>query len=149
MPFKLNIAEKEKTWKIETEAPALVGKSVGEKVSGSEISPELAGYELEIMGGSDKSGFPMSEKVEGIGLKKVLLTKGWGMWKRPRREKKKHVYTPHGLRKRKTLRGKMISDAVMQINLKVTKHGSKKLAEVFPDQNKAPEAKAPAQEVAA
>jgi small subunit ribosomal protein S6e len=145
MPFKINIGEKNKTWKLEIEAPALNGKSLGETVKGSEISPDLAGYELQIMGGSDLSGFPMYEKVEGVGLKGVLLSRGWGMHKRPKKEGKKKVSTPKGLRKRKTLRGKVISDAVSQINLKVTKVGNKKLEEIFPDQNKpkaAPEKKA-------
>ena len=136
MPFKINIGEKNKTWKLETEAPALNGKSVGEILTGSEISSDLAGYELEITGGSDLSGFPMYKKVEGIGLKKVLLSKGWGMHKRPRKEGKKKVSTPRGMRKRKTVRGKIISEAVSQINMKVIKAGSKKLEEIFPDQNK-------------
>ncbi len=140
MPFKINIGEKGKTWKIEAEAPSLSGKSLHDSVKGSEISQELEGYEFEILGGSDKSGFPMYEKVEGIGLKKVLLTLGWGLHKRPRREGKKKRYTPAGLRMRKTVRGKTISDAITQINLKVTKNGKKSLAEIFPDQNKAPEA---------
>lgn len=141
MPFKINIGEKGKTWKLETEAQALNGKSLGEKIQGSEISPDLAGYELEISGGSDSSGFPMYSKVEGIGLKGVILSKGWGMHKRPRREGKRKRSTPKGMRKRKTVRGKTISDAVVQINLKVTKAGNKSLKDIFPDQNKAPEPK--------
>ena len=44
-----------------------------------------------------------------------------------------------GMRKRKTVRGKVMSDATRQINMKIIKEGGKKLAEVFPDQNKAPE----------
>ncbi len=141
MPFKINIGEKGKTWKIETEASALNGKSLGDKVQGAEISPDLAGYELEIMGGSDLSGFPMYSKVEGLGLKKIILKKGWGMRKRPRREGKRKRSTPRGMRKRKTVRGKVISEAVTQLNLKVIKAGNKPLAQVFPDQNKAPEPK--------
>jgi len=41
------------------------------------------------------------------------------------------------LRLRKTVRGKIISNAISQINLKVVKQGSKKLSEIFPEQNKA------------
>ena len=136
MVFKINIAEKGKTWKVETEATGLNGKSLSDKIQGSEISPDLAGYELEIMGGSDLSGFPMYNKAEGIGLKRVILSKGWGMHKRPRKEGKRKVQTPHGMRKRKTVRGKTISDAVVQLNLKVIKTGNKKLSEVFAEQNK-------------
>ena len=124
MPFKLNISEKGKAWKIELTDETLVGKSVGDSVSGADIKPELSGYELLITGGSDTAGFPLSQKVEGIGLKRLLLTYGWGM--RENRE---------GPRRRKTVRGKTISVSTSQINLNVTKSGSKTLAEVFPDQN--------------
>ena len=77
------------------------------------------------MGGSDISGFPLSKDVEGIGLKRVLLTKGWGMHD-----------SREGVRLRKTVRGKRIALTTSQINLKVLKHGTKKLAEIFPEQNK-------------
>jgi len=40
----------------------------------------------------------------------------------------------HGLRK--TVRGKIISNAIVQINLKPTKEGPKKLSEIFQEQNK-------------
>ncbi len=36
----------------------------------------------------------------------------------------------------------VLSDKTSQINLKILKQGKKKLSEVFPDQNKAPEAPA-------
>ena len=45
------------------------------------------------------------------------------------------------MRRRKTVRGKVISLAVAQINLKVLKNGSKKLEEVFSDQCKPKEKK--------
>ncbi len=142
MAFKINISSNEgKTWKLEADAQGLNGKSLGDKVQGSEISPDLTGYELEIMGGSDSSGFPMYSKIEGIGLKGVILTKGWGMHKRPRREGKKKRSTPRGLRKRKTVRAKTISNAVVQINLKVLKIGNKHLKDIFPDQNQQKELK--------
>ena len=43
------------------------------------------------------------------------------------------------MRRRKTVRGKIISPAIIQINMKILKHGSKKLEEIFPEQNKAKE----------
>ncbi len=133
MSFKLNISEKGKAWKLETESDFLSGKSVGDKFEGKEIKPELEGYELEITGGSDTSGFPLYKDAQGIGLKRVLLSKGWGM--HDNRE---------GIRKRKTVRGKIISAVVSQINLKVIKSGKRSLAEIFPEQNKAQEVKAEA-----
>ena len=139
MAFKINIAEKNgKTFKLESEAEEIVGKELHDTIQGKEISPDLAGYEFEITGASDKSGFPSMENVEGISLKKVLLTYGKGMKKRPKREGKKKISNPKpkGLRLRKTMRGKVVSPAISQINLKVIKEGGKKLSEIFPDQNK-------------
>ncbi len=145
MAFKINLSTKDgKTYKLEAEAPGLMNKSLGDTIQGAEVSPDLAGYELEITGTSDKSGLTSLKEVEGIGLKKVLLGYGKAMNRRPKGDKKKLNKTPGGLRLRKTVRGKVISEAISQINIKVLKEGGKKLSEVFPDQNKAPEA--PAQE---
>jgi len=130
MPIKLNISEKGKAWKIEVPEETLSGKSIGDKVSGNEIKPELEGYELEITGGSDSAGFPLSKDVEGLGLKGLLLKKGWGM-----------KNSGEGLRLRKTVRGKIISGTTSQINISVLKAGKKKLEEIFPEQNKGEELK--------
>jgi len=139
--FKINIAEKGKTFKIESDSEALEGKKLGDKVSGKDISPDLSGYEFTIKGASDIAGFPHKEDIEGPQLKKVLLKKGWGMHKRTKKEGKKPVSTPKGFRRRKTVRGNTISDKTVQINLVVKKPGSKPLQEIFPDQNKKEEEK--------
>lgn len=142
MPFKINISEKSgKTYKIELESEEIIGKALGDKIDGNIILPDLSGYEFEIKGASDKSGFTAHEKVDGIGLKKLLLSYEKGMKKRPRKEgkKKRSTLKPKGLRLRKTVRGKIISPVITQINLKVLKEGGKKLFEVFPDQNKTKE----------
>jgi small subunit ribosomal protein S6e len=145
MVLKINISEKSgKTYKFESEEALLLEKELGQTISGSDISPDLSGYEFEITGASDKSGFTSFLNVEGIGIKKLLLTYGKGLHKKPKGEKKKGT-RPKGLRKRKTVRGKVISEHTRQINVKMLKEGSKKLAEVFPEQNKAPET-APAEE---
>ena len=70
------------------------------------------------------------------------------MKKRPKREGKKQMSnkTPRGLRLRKTVRGKVISDAISQINLKILKDGTKKLSEIFPEQNKIVSKEKPAEE---
>lgn len=138
MPFKINIGTKEgKTYKLEVESEELVGKSLGDKISGKDISKDFEGYEFEIKGTSDKSGFTSMKEVEGIGLKKVLLNYGKAMHKRSKREgkKKRSNPTPGGLRLRKTVRGRVISPAIVQINLKLIKEGSKKLSDMFPEQN--------------
>jgi small subunit ribosomal protein S6e len=138
MAFKINISEKNgKTYHLELESEELIGKELHEKIEGNDISSDLDGYEFEITGASDSAGFTALENVEGTGLKKVLLSYGKAMHKRPRREGKKKVsnFKPKGLRMRKTVRGKVISPAIVQVNLKIVKEGSKKLSEIFPEQN--------------
>jgi ribosomal protein S6E (S10) len=135
MPHKLNISEKGKSWKLEIDNEILTGKKLGDTINGREVSADLTGYELAITGASDTAGFPHKKDIEGPELKKVILTKGWGMHKKPRREGKKKVSTPNGLRLRKTIRGSQISEKTIQINFNVIKEGSKKLPEIFPEQN--------------
>ncbi len=133
--IKFNISNKGKAWKLESESNPLNGKILGDKIDGKLLKVELAGYELEITGGSDSSGFALSKDIDGIGLKKVLLSEGWGMHKRPRKEGKRRVPQSKGLRLKKTYRGKVISETASLINLKVVKEGGKKLEEVFPEQS--------------
>ena len=91
MVFKINIAEKSgKTFKLESEGEFFVGKKLREKIPGNEISADFNGYEFEITGASDKSGFTSMDEIEGIGLGKLLLRFGEkGMKKRPKKEGKK------------------------------------------------------------
>ncbi len=98
------------------EAKSLVGLKIGDKVDGSKIG--LAGYELEITGGSDNCGFPMRKDVSGSSRKKILITKGVG-----NRESKR------GIRKRRTVCGNTIHTKISQINLRVLKEGKAKLEE--------------------
>ena len=136
MPFKINISEKSgKTYHLESENEELIGKSLHDKISGNILSPDLEGYELEITGASDKAGFTAMKNVEGVGLKKVLLGYGKGMHQKPKGNKKVNK-RPHGLRLRKIVRGKVVSQEISQINLKILKEGKKKLAEIFSEQNK-------------
>lgn len=124
MAFKVNISEKGKTFHIETDNEELIGKKIGENIEGSLVSGDLSGYELEIKGTSDKSGFPGVNDLEGGTLKKILLTKGKYLKKVPHK----------GFRRKKTVRGNQISADTIQINTNVLKKGNKSLEEVFPDQ---------------
>lgn len=129
--FKINISDKAgRTYKLEVEGSTLMDKELHDKVNGTDVSPDLEGYELEITGASDKSGFTAMKDVAGAGIKKVLLRYGKGMHKKPKGDKKKNTATG-GLRLRKTVRGKVISENISQINMKVVKEGAKKLAEIF------------------
>ena len=107
MAFKINIADKSgKTYKLETEVEYLIDKELNQIIDGKEIREDLEGYEFEIAGASDKSGFTALESVEGVGLKRVLLTYGKGMHRKPKKEGKKKLSNsnPKGLRLRKTVR---------------------------------------------
>jgi ribosomal protein S6E (S10) len=149
MPFKINISTKEgKTFKLETESTAVDGKKLHDTLLGKDISEDLDGYEFEIAGASDKTGFMHMKDIEGFSVKKVLLGYGKGMKKRQKFEgkKKRSNPTPRGLRMRKKVRGEILSDKTSQINLKILKEGKKKLTEVFPDQNKAKDSEAPTEE---
>ncbi|MDO8508573.1 MAG: S6e family ribosomal protein [Nanoarchaeota archaeon] len=131
MVFKFIIGDnKGKAWRMERDADFLMGKSIGEEIDGKEFGEDFSGYLFLLSGGSDLSGFPLSKDVEGLGLRRLMLKKGWGM--NDKRD---------GVRLRKTVRGKVISEKVVQINIKVLKHGKKKLEEIFPDQNKKEEPK--------
>ena len=144
MPFKINISDKSgKTYKLELETGELIGKELHDKIHGKSLSQDLEGYELEITGASDSSGFTSHKDVLGTNLKRLLLTYGKAMWRRPRREGKKPLSAPkpRGLRLRKTVRGRAISEDTAQINLKVIKYGAKSLAEVFSEQGKGKEKK--------
>jgi len=139
MAFKINVSHKGRTFKVETEDENLVGKSIGDKIDGAEFSEDLKGYEIEITGTSDKSGFCGVKSISGPNLKKILLGYGHGMRKKPRREGKKKVSSPNGLRLRKTVRGKEISQSTIQINTKVLKEGPKKFDDLFTKPETPPE----------
>ncbi|MFA6022754.1 MAG: S6e family ribosomal protein [Candidatus Pacearchaeota archaeon] len=131
MAFKVNISDKGKTYHLETESEELIGMKIGDKLAGNVLSGDLAGYELEIKGTSDKSGLPGKKDVQGPALRGVLLTKGAFLHK-----------TPHkGFRRKKTVRGNEISLNVTQINMTVAKKGGKSLEEIFPEQGKGKEKK--------
>jgi small subunit ribosomal protein S6e len=118
--FKFVISEKGKGYQIEKDqkdAPVL-GKKIGDKISGDFLG--LAGYDLEVTGGSDKDGFPMRRDIEGVVRRRIIITKGIGL----------HTDV-EGLRRRKMLRGNTIAADVSQINCKVVKAGEKTLEDIF------------------
>jgi small subunit ribosomal protein S6e len=100
-------------------ANKLIGKQIGDVVNGTvvELPPD---YELQITGGSDRDGFPMRPDVSGSGRKKILLSGGVGF--NP---------TERGMRKRKHVRGRVISRDIVQINMKVVTHGKIPLEDYF------------------
>ena len=76
MAFKFNIGTKNgNTFHLEAEAENLIGKELNDKINGADVHSDLEGYEFEITGTSDKSGFTSLKEVEGEGLKKVTHVK--------------------------------------------------------------------------
>jgi len=109
--FKIIISDQERgtSKMIEpegTRALPLIGRKIGEVIDGSIV--DLPGHKVQIMGGSDKDGFPMRPNVHGGVRRKVVLSGGVGF--NPQNE---------GERRRKTVRGNVITDDIVQLNMKI------------------------------
>ena len=93
----------------------------------------LNGYRLEITGGSDVTGRPMRPDLDGSGVKSVLITAGIGYKgkKFVNKNSKEYRYKYDGLRRRRNLRGNIISQDTRQINLKVVESGKGSLAAII------------------
>lgn len=125
--FKFVISHAGKSYQVEKDhkdSPVLE-KKIGDSVDGGFLG--LAGYELQITGGSDKDGFPMRKDIEGIGRKKIVVTRGTGF------------RGTHGLRRRKLLRGNTVSLEISQINCRVLKQGEKSVEELLGKKEKGEE----------
>ncbi|WP_049927452.1 30S ribosomal protein S6e [Halopiger goleimassiliensis] len=103
----------------EQDANRFIGKSIGEEVDGSAVG--LDGYTLEITGGSDDAGRPLNPDVQGPNLKEVLM-EGRQVGYKPSRD---------GERRRITVRGSEISDAVAQINASIVDRGDADVEELL------------------
>lgn len=82
---------------------SLIGRQIDEVIDGSTLG--LNG-KVRITGGSDKDGIPMRKDILGGSKKYIILSGGVGF--NPKRK---------GERKRKVVRGKMITEDTYQINL--------------------------------
>ncbi len=105
----------------EQDANRFIGRSIGEEVDGSAVG--LDGYTIEITGGSDDAGRPLTPEVAGSNLKEVLM------------KERQTGYQPSrdGERRRITVRGREISDAVAQINASIVDRGSTDVDELLGD----------------
>jgi small subunit ribosomal protein S6e len=90
----------------ENRAVPLIGRRIGEVIDGAVLG--LAGSKVLITGGSDRDGFPMRPNVHGGVRREVVLSGGVGF--NPQDE---------GGRRRKTVRGNVITDEIVQINVKI------------------------------
>ncbi len=96
----------------EARAAPFIGRKIGETVDGAVV--DLPAHKLQIRGGSDKDGVPMRGNVHGGVRRNVVLSGGTG-------------FNPHnkGERRRKTVRGNVITDEIVQINTKITEKPKK------------------------
>lgn len=89
-----------------TRAVPLIGRRLGETIDGSVVG--MAGLKLQVTGGSDKDGFPMRPSVHGGVRVRIVLSEGVGFHSKQ-----------EGERQRKTLRGNVITEEIVQVNMKI------------------------------
>lgn len=119
--FKVILSDPEdgtsKTVELEdARAAPLIGKKIGDVIDGAVLG--LSGFKVQITGGSDKDGFPMRSNVHGGVRRSVVLSGGVGF--NPQKK---------GERRRKKVRGNVITDEIVQINAKIVEKLKGKKAE--------------------
>jgi len=116
--FKIIISDPEtgKSRSVEvegTQAVPLIGQKLGQVIDGSVV--KMRGHKLKITGGSDKDGFPMRPNIHGGVRIGAILSEGVGFHPSKR-----------GERQRKTLRGNVLTEEIVQINMKVVEKPKKR-----------------------
>lgn len=117
--MKLNIAcpatgcQKSIDFEDEKKVRIFYDKHIGAEVPGDGLGEEFAGYVFKITGGSDKQGFPMMQGVLEKKRVRLLLNKSSGCY---HPEKK-------GERRRKSVRGCIVSNDLSVLNLIIVKQG--------------------------
>ena len=92
-------------------------KRMNQEVDGAVLGDEFAGYIFKISGGNDKQGFPMKQGVMTTKRVRLLLKKGSSCYRQRRK----------GERKRKSVRGCIVSSDIQVLNLVVVKKGDGEL----------------------
>jgi len=88
----------------------LIHKKIGDVIEGSLFG--LTNYKLKITGGTDNSGFPMNKSVDSS-MKVKILKRNPGKYRR------------------QSVRGRIISNKIEQINSIIVEYGSKPINELF------------------
>ena len=117
--MKLNIAYPANGSQLSIEITAkeeqrLYGKRIGEQINGALINPEYEGSVFEIVGGNDYQGICMIKNKETANRLRILLKRGDVGYK----------CRKIGVRKRKTVRGSIISNETQVLNVILVKEGS-------------------------
>ena len=90
----------------EARTASLIGQKIGEVIDGAAV--DLPAHKLQITGGSDRDGVPMRPSVHGGVRRNVVLSGGVDF--KPQDK---------GQRRRKAVRGNVITDEIVQINTKI------------------------------
>ncbi|KAE8784527.1 Serine/threonine-protein kinase SAPK2 [Hordeum vulgare] len=97
----------------------LYDKRISQEVVGDLLGEEFEGYIFKIMGGCDKQGFPMKQGVLTPGRVRLLLHRGTSCFRGHGRRV--------GERRRKSVRGCIVSQDLSVINLVIVKKGKNDL----------------------
>jgi ribosomal protein S6E (S10) len=92
-------------------------KRMSTEVKGDSLGDEFKGYVFKIAGGNDKQGFPMKQGILVPNRVRLLLSKGHSCY-RPRKA---------GERKRKSVRGCIVSHEMAALSLVVVKQGEQEI----------------------
>jgi len=96
---------------------AFYDKRISHEVTGDALGDDFKGYVFKISGGNDKQGFPMKQGVLTAGRVRLLLRDGHSCY-RPRKR---------GERKRKSVRGCIVSSDLSVLNLVLVKKGENEI----------------------
>jgi len=94
-------------------------KRIGQEVEADSLGDEFKGYVFKITGGSDKAGFPMKQGVLTSSRVQLLIPRGELGFQRWRGRR--------GERRRKSVRGCIVSSDIAALNLIIVKKGDKDL----------------------
>ncbi|XP_022726895.1 40S ribosomal protein S6-like [Durio zibethinus] len=98
---------------------AFFDKRISQEVVGDALGEEFKGYVFKIMGGCDKQGFPMKQGVLTPGRVRLLLHRGTPCFRGYGRR--------NGERRRKSVRGCIVSQDLSVLNLVIVKKGENDL----------------------
>jgi ribosomal protein S6E (S10) len=91
-------------------------RRLAQEVSGDNLGDEFKGYVFKIMGGCDKQGFPMKQGVLTQGRVRILMHRGTPCFRGYGRR--------DGERRRKSVRGCIVSPDLSVLNLVIVKQGN-------------------------
>lgn len=94
-------------------------KRISQEIEGDVLGEEYKGYVMKITGGQDKQGFPMKQGVLTNGRVQLLMSPGEKCFRGYGRKK--------GERRRKSVRGCILSPDLSVINLVIIKKGENEL----------------------